>query len=331
MLYSIHFLRFIAATGVVVHHSDVLARWNIVVGSAGVDLFFVISGVVIALSTPPEMSIRDFLVRRFIRIYPLYWIALAAWIAYALGNGGWFRIEDVVRSALLVPDLSRPWVPVYLPAWTLVFEIFFYAVFAVCMLTGRYARLVCGLVLVAVALKFAQPGNEQIYFGLAMLLLEFVAGMLIAAALARGWVPGRALGALLIGIALVWFALNATPTTMPREIYWGIPAVLLVFGVLGFENLGVLRSRAALFGGNASYAIYLAHFTVIQAVFLIASGIGFPAEAHPRIVGAIAIPAALGIGALFYLAADRPLQHWLRGTLLQHGEERRQVVASRAT
>jgi exopolysaccharide production protein ExoZ len=320
MLYSIHFLRFIAATGVVVHHSGVLARWNIVVGSAGVDLFFVISGVVIALSTPPEMPIRDFLLRRFIRIYPLYWLALAAWVGYALANGGWFHVEDVVRSALLVPDLSRAWVPVYLPAWTLVFEIFFYAVFAACMLTGRFARPLCGIVLVAVAFTFARSGDPQIYFGLAMLLLEFVAGMLIAAAVVRSWVPGRTSGALLIGVALVWFAVNATPTEMPREIYWGIPAVLLVYGVLGFENLAFLRSGAALFGGNASYAIYLAHFTVIQAVFLIAGRVGFPVEAHPRIVGAIAIPAALAVGALFYLAADRPLLHRLRAMLLRHGE-----------
>ena len=183
MLYSIHFLRFIAATGVIVHHSGVLSRWNIVACSAGVDVFFVISGVVIALSTPPEMSIRNFLVRRFIRIYPLYWLALAAWVAFWVGNGGVYPVGDVVRSALLVPDLSRPWIPVYLPAWTLVFEVFFYAVFAACMLSGRFARPLCGVVLVAVALTFSQPGSQQAYFDLAMLLLEFVAGMLTAAAI----------------------------------------------------------------------------------------------------------------------------------------------------
>ena len=198
MLYSIHFLRFVAATGVVVHHSDVLLRWNIMVGSAGVDLFFVISGVVIGLSTPPEMSIRDFLVRRLIRIFPLYWLALAAWIAYSVGTGGVMPLEEAVRSALLIPDLSRTWFPVYVPAWTLVFEIFFYVVFAACMVTGRFARPLCCIVLVAVALRFSETGNPQIYFGHATLLFEFVAGMLIAAAIARGWVPGPVLGAVLV-------------------------------------------------------------------------------------------------------------------------------------
>ena len=321
MLYSIHFLLFIAATGVVVHHSEVLRRWNIAVDSAGVDLFFVISGVVIGLSALPEMSIRDFLVRRFIRIYPLYWLALAAWVAYAVGNGGWFRVEDVVRSALLVPDLSRAWIPVYLPAWTLVFEIFFYAVFAACMLTGRFARPLCCIVLVAVALRFSEPGSAQVYFSHAMLLLEFVAGMLIAAAVARGWVPGRALGAVLVAAALVWFAVNAVPSYTPRERYWGIPAVLLVYGMLGFEDLRFFRSRAAVFGGNASYAIYLAHFMVLQAIFLVANRNGFPAEAHRFVVAAIGIPAALAIGALIYVVLDKPILAWLRRMLLHRGED----------
>ena len=297
MLYSIHFLRFIAATGVVVHHSDVLLRWNIVVGSAGVDLFFVISGVVIGLSTPPEMSIRDFLVRRFIRIFPLYWLALTAWVTYWFGNGGVLALEDVVTSALLIPDLSRVWTPVYLPAWTLVFEIFFYAVFAACMLSGRFARPLCCVVLAAVALKFSQPGNPQIYYGLAMLL----------------------------------FAVAATPTSMPREIYWGIPAVLLVFGMLGFERLDFFRSRVALFDGNASYAIYLSHFIVLQAIFQIATRHGFPAEQHRLILAAIAIPAALALGGLLYVAVDKPLLSWLRRMLLHERDERQRLVVFHST
>src|ERR1043165_9210676 len=208
MLYSIHFLRFIAATGVVVHHSGALAPWNIVVGSAGVDLFFVISGVVIGLSTRREMSIRDFLVRRFIRIFPLYWLATLVWVAYAARFGAAPNAKDFMRSVLLLPVLSEAWLPTYFPAWTLEFEVFFYFVFACCMLAGCFARPLCCVVLVAVALGFSEPGNPQVVFDLAMMLLEFVAGILVALEVARGWVPGRALGALLIGVAVIWFAAN---------------------------------------------------------------------------------------------------------------------------
>jgi len=199
------------------------------------------------------------------------------------------------------------------------------------MLTGRFARIVCCVVLVAVALKFSQPGNPQIYFGHAKLLLEFVAGMLIAMAIARGWIPGPALGALVVSVAIVWFAVNATPSYEPRERYWGIPAVLFVFGMLGFEKFSFFRTRAALFGGNASYAIYLTHLTLIQAIFLIARRSGFPPEQHRFILAAIAIPAALAVGGLVYVALDKPLLGWLRRMLLHRADDGHRVVASGTT
>jgi peptidoglycan/LPS O-acetylase OafA/YrhL len=201
------------------------------------------------------------------------------------------------------------------------------------MVTGRFARPLCCVVLVAVALRFSETGNPQIYFGHALLLLEFVAGMLISMAVARGWVPGRALGALLVGVAVIWFAVNATPYDgpWPRERYWGIPAVLLVFGMLGFEKLPFFRSRAALLGGNASYAIYLTHLTLIQAIFLIARLNGFPPEQHRVALAAIVIPAALTLGALIYVAIDRPLLSRLRRMLLRRAESGAGSLASPAS
>ena len=333
MLYSIHFLRFIAATAVVVNHTDVLLTWNIVVGGAGVDLFFVISGVVIGLSTPPDMSIREFLVRRFIRIFPLYWLATFVWVAYSARFGVKANMEHVVRSALLLPDFSPGWYPVYFPAWTLQFEIFFYAAFALCMLAGRFAQPLCCIVLVATAVGFSEPGNPSIYFAVATVLLEFVAGMLIAMAIARGWIPGPALGALLIGAAIIWFAANATPYPgpWPRERTWGIPAVLMVFGVLAFEMRPFFRGRAALLGGNASYAIYLTHLTLIQAIFLIAKLNGFAPEQHRFVLAAIAIPASIALGALIYLAIDRPLLACLRRMLLRGPESGARSLPSSTT
>lgn len=76
-LNSIHFLRFVAVMAVVVHHFPaiyVLASgrpqaW--IVGAAGVEVFFVISGVVIGLAIDHYGTI-DFVARRWIRIVPLH-------------------------------------------------------------------------------------------------------------------------------------------------------------------------------------------------------------------------------------------------------------------
>jgi exopolysaccharide production protein ExoZ len=291
-------------------------------------LFFVISGVVIGLSTPPEMSIREFLVRRFIRIFPLYWLATWVWIAYTAYFGGMPNAKDLLRSLLLLPVLSAAWVPTYFPAWTLEFEIFFYLAFACCMLAGRLAQPLCCIVLLAVALALSEPGNPQVVFDLAMMLLEFIAGMIIAMAILRGWVPGPMLGALLISVAVILFAANATPLRSPRQMTWGIPAAMLVFGFLAFEKFSFFRSRAALLGGNASYAIYLFHITLIYAVFSLARMSGFAPEQHRLILGAIVIPASLAAGALICLAIDRPLLKWLRQMLLRGSEGQSRSLAS---
>src|SRR6185369_8232476 len=75
MLYNLHLLRVIAALGVVYFHITSVAGlkldWD--VGSRGVDVFFVISGFIIAYigTSKPE----QFFVRRLIRVVPFYWAA----------------------------------------------------------------------------------------------------------------------------------------------------------------------------------------------------------------------------------------------------------------
>src|SRR6195952_1473991 len=75
MLYNLHLLRVIAALGVVYFHTTSEAGlkldWD--VGSRGVDVFFVISGFIIAFigTSKPEQFFR----RRLIRVVPFYWAA----------------------------------------------------------------------------------------------------------------------------------------------------------------------------------------------------------------------------------------------------------------
>lgn len=149
-LESIHFLRFIAAAAVVVHH--VIARYEpkLIVGAAGVDLFFVISGLVIGLAMASGETVRTFAIRRAIRIYPLYWIATGAygvfrWWAWSLHPTN----IEVIGSVVLWPTLGANWHPIYWPAWTLQYEILFYVIAALFMAFSRSsARVPCAVLLV---------------------------------------------------------------------------------------------------------------------------------------------------------------------------------------
>ena len=78
MLLNLHLLRAIAALAVVYFHGTSEAGLNLPVsiGSHGVDVFFVISGFIIAYIG--TRSPDRFLIRRVIRIVPFYWAATLA-------------------------------------------------------------------------------------------------------------------------------------------------------------------------------------------------------------------------------------------------------------
>lgn len=100
-------------------------------GFLGVQLFFVISGFIICkISDFGRFNSRDFLIKRFFRIYPLYFIFCA--ISFLLAStadvrlGGLdYSILTFVKSVLVIP---QPAGPIYAVGWSLEHEVVFYAV-----------------------------------------------------------------------------------------------------------------------------------------------------------------------------------------------------------
>ena len=133
---SIQALRGFAALGVMLAHGSSLIyqhldyqlvhQWALV-GVAGVDVFFVLSGFIIlytALTRP--VSRGTFLRKRFLRIYPVYWIILTVLILYHCLYPSFEHPADrgstILGSILLFPQKDY----VLGIAWTLSFEIIFY-------------------------------------------------------------------------------------------------------------------------------------------------------------------------------------------------------------
>jgi exopolysaccharide production protein ExoZ len=185
-LFALQLLRAVAATGVVISHVryDFLHHFGlpdglpgfINAGAAGVDLFFVISGFVMVYSSETlfgrDRAATIFLVRRVARIVPLYWLMSALMIAYVAARG--FAASDAsptqaVLSFLFIP-YPRPsgeMSPVYGVGWTLNYEMFFYAVLALCLAARRaitVARVAIALAVLALAgwLLPGLPGRSPI-------------------------------------------------------------------------------------------------------------------------------------------------------------------------
>ena len=311
-------------------------------GRGGVDLFFVISGVVMVVSTrgrPGEPG--RFLLRRVLRIYPLYWffslLTLTVYVLPAAAENSVWRDANLLASFLLWPQEKAPLLSV---GWTLWHELYFYLVFAA-LIGGRRPRLVRGVVawsaFVAVGglayATFIEPaGWPLLRIATDPLTFEFVAGCLIGWRLGRGGLRGGA-AALLCGIGLGCVAAvvypegltDSLPDRWARAALLGVPAALVVYGAVALDaERGWRFPRWLVLVGAASYSIYLSHMLVLavgrRAWFLVvpnghvASG-GVLDGADNVVAIAVLLAAVLATGAASYRLLERPLMQRVRQRL----------------
>jgi len=321
-VWSIQYLRAVAALMVVVFHALEATNTPFSVGAAGVDIFFVISGFIMAsLLLGEQNSAGSFMWRRLIRIAPLYWAATFAALAiYWVKPGFFFRFDPSLENTLLslafIPHEARgdAVAPVLWQGWTLEYEMFFYAIcaFALFMPAQNRLKAICGVLGVLIVFGLLAPAGGaagRVYTN--TLLLEFVAGIALAAAWRRNTMapPLVGLAALLVGAAL--YALDgfgAGLSTGWRFLDWGAPAFLIVGGVLSLEAAGrVKQSRAGALLGDASYSIYLTHGFVVAAFVWFFSDAPLAVRLAACVLGSVAVALAS------YLWFERPMTQVLKG------------------
>lgn len=331
---NVQVLRGLAATSVLLAHAAGMLIYggvpvalpNVEWGAFGVDVFFVISGFVIAHASVPIFGHADavlpFLWRRVIRVVPLYWIASAAFALLSAPYGEparELRLEawDTLRAMLFIPGADGSTSP--LPTgWTLFNEMGFYLCFALALpFPRRPALLVLGSALAGLGVAgFTGLLPERISCVANLQVLEFVAGLALAEARLAGWRVPRRPG-LLVACATLAYVVARAPHmdgwTAWRGLVWGVPATLIVGSLALAADGPRSAARDALERlGDASYAIYLAHFPLFWAI-----GLAFgwwarsgPHEAQAYVVALVAVglPACLAV----HRAVEVPITRWLR-------------------
>jgi len=324
VILPIQYLRGVAALMVVWHHgigqleglSDFFP-WRF--GTSGVDVFFVISGFIMVTATSGKRTTPlDFLVRRFIRVVPLYWLltlilVLVLVVAPSLFRSVLLTTDSLFKSLLFIPHYSPShkgmiW-PVLVPGWTLNFEMFFYAIFAASLAFRRPFAVLVGtlgaLVIVGhvwgpfespVAQTYTHPN-----------LLEFLAG----AAIAHAWISGAtkprfawSIAAMFVGTTLLLMPGSA----LFKQYAHLTGASLLIWGALS-ERAMQLRSRILLILGDASYSIYLTHIFTLGACRWAWTkfGLGVPDLSFALGFMLTALVACSVVGWLSYLLMEKPL------------------------
>jgi exopolysaccharide production protein ExoZ len=331
---SIQVLRFVAALSVVVYHAHLLLVRKLAVhvhdrvdhafaiGASGVHIFFVISGfVMVYTSSRSRLTPGGFLKRRLIRIFPIYWLMVAMYLAthQLLGTPYHLTPPQIAAATLLLPGYS----PLVIgPGWTLSYEMYFYLCFTLALFAGvRWGVfLLTAFYAVSVFGGFWLDGfTPWTRLATNSLLLEFLAGAWLAIAFLRGWAVSRRLGTMLVIAAICLFASGfwLPYERVPSVISWGIPAFMLVSGSLAFEHVfksGVGHRLAKL--GDSSYLLYLSLVLVLD--LLIATPIA-ALNVNERAAVLLSFPlsaACVLVAAIGYQIIEGPLLKVLKRVFL---------------
>ena len=338
---SIQGLRAIAALMVLSSHLfwDIVpmrthpaGTWIEAAGPSGVDIFFVISGFIIyhvtrrsaaqAVAFGRGRAFCEFAMKRFVRIYPLYWIVfgVATVMMIWLPPASSFVKKPQVELLLLVNSLPNYRVQA---AWTLTFEVYFYAAAALSMLffprrihAGLFGWFATIALVSIVATVFRLDIPLDYVF--APILLEFLLGMGVGLLIERGESRFRML-ALCLGVA--WLLMGTIPlqadggraalSYLLRLACWGFPAALIVYGTAAFE-LGKSRVMPASlqYLGDASYSIYLWHAVIFIGVAAVFDRLGWTGVVNRSLLALVMGLIGLGVGLLSYQFLERPLTGW---------------------
>jgi peptidoglycan/LPS O-acetylase OafA/YrhL len=286
-----------------------------VAGGFGVDIFFVISGFIIAYVT--EEDARGFLAKRLFRIAPIYWAASIVLFLIAMAVPSLIHTmplswENLARALAFLPVFDRDGNArgILSLGWTIAHEAAFYLTFAVALaISRRYRVVIASALIIAIALVgvIAQPTDQTARFETDPIRLEFIYGM-IAFNAWRSWGDARFLwevraALLIVAVGTLAYVLRL-PIDAPRFIGWGIPAAA-VFVCILFGSARMRIPVLLVMIGDASYSLYLFHPYILRWIEPVSALLG--------------IAACIAFALLTWRYIEVPSNTWLRRRFLHRG------------
>ncbi|USK66313.1 acyltransferase family protein [Peribacillus frigoritolerans] len=340
-LSSLQVLRGLAAILVVIHHaansfhskhSFTFLKDIFEFGYTGVDLFFVLSGFIIYyihhLDIGAKATLKPFITKRLIRIYPIYWVVLFLivpiyFIVPSFGEADSTNISVIIKSFLLFPQENAPVLGV---AWTLSHEMLFYLMFALMIFLPKKSSKTIFTLWMTSSLAFfilssfvnLNDISHYISFIFSPFNLEFLSGLIVAHLVMnyKKFINYNLFIILGITTLISTWALDYFEIlTIHRVISAGIPSALLILGFATkeqFENIRIPKILTYL--GDASYSIYLTHITALSFFnfFFLASGLRFN-----YLYAIMIILFATSVGCVFHTIIEKPLINVLRNKFLK--------------
>ena len=282
-------------------------------GDKGVDLFFILSGFILAYNYAEKMRSFElaesgrFLLLRLARVYPVHVFAQAVWIGFLLLNlavhhmqfpPGSYNAWAFVANLLLIQAWS---VPMHMswnyPAWSVSLEWLAYLQFPFLAIGISRLRSKAAVVAVICLLALSAPAfSGQPFFHFVRIESEFTCGILMY------WLYREGFGGHVNWGRVATLSAIASLCMVYWLTWFVFPLFVVLLYSLAMARGGLvtraLSSRAANYWGRASYSLYMMHAAVISALHVIVppqrfSGSGYAVRAlilmlYPTCAAAVA-------------------------------------------
>lgn len=296
---SIHYLRGIAAILVVCFHirgyiNGVYAQENLgdllfFSGASGVDLFFIISGFIIAMSSDrTKDSFLPFIIKRLFRIYPVFICTLLLFVV--INNN--YSLSEIAMSLLFIHRDYHAEAPFFgynilYPAWTLTYEIYFYIIFCISLtISKKHVILLSSFLLLSpvflyqlfingsvslsanLSLKVAPSFlNALVNIQSSPMIIEFVYGMILYIFF-KCQISLKHVGIISSTLIIIYISMFFSGYRFGYgPINFGIWALFLFVGCVLWEKINNIKDYAILNAlGDYSYSIYLTHAVVLSVL-----------------------------------------------------------------
>jgi peptidoglycan/LPS O-acetylase OafA/YrhL len=289
-------------------------------GFLGVELFFVISGFVIAYSAEGR-NLREFVVARAARIYPGFLVVMTATFLVVLAFGApryqTSLVQWLANLAIVAPALKQPFMDgVY---WSIVYELVFYAWVAATIATGWFPRRLPLIVVAWLAISLANEFGLESNAVRRMFITDgsgfFAAGLMLYALFS-----GRrdAITWLLLAVATVIAILQGNGDADWTRNHFGIDLSVIVVAALSVAAVGLvgaallvrrlpIPASVLLAAGGVTYPLYLLHQTIGFIAFNRLQGL-----APPVILVIATVSVMIALSYAIYRYVERPGQKLMR-------------------
>lgn len=285
-------------------------------GNLGVDFFFVLSGFIILFAHFKDIdnpgAVGKYLYRRFVRIFPVYWLYTLGFVAvFALAGGTVAKVPSTVSDWVTSLTLIRftDAAPPLTVAWTLFHEVAFYATFAILIINKRLGIAVFILISAISVLLYHFPAEEErtpfnVYTS--AYNLYFLLGMGAYLLYRRG---GSGVVEFTLGLVILVVTMAGILIPHPMlPLTFALAMALLLAGVTKFEAAGKIDvPKFITLAGDASFTIYLTHTNFQGTLLKIMKATGLQNTVGNELTYVIVLVGTIVLGCVAYLIIEKPI------------------------